>query len=295
MSDAREEHIYERISAAADAGTLGHAFIISGEGDALRAAGYLAAAMECTAPSGRPCMKCAACQKVAKNIHPDVLTVTDDEHKIISVEIMRSVRADAYILPNEGKRKVYIFPDCGKLDARGQDIMLKTVEEGPERAAFIFCAENASSLLATMRSRCIELRLTDDGADDKEKAMLGEALELCRCISGKREDELAGFLASMEARRLERTSLSPLFAAAREVFAAALLSLYGRNTPETYDDMPRTLAKSLTKAQLAGIIDILEKYRDESGYNVGVGHTLGAFGAAVASVFAGTQQEGPKS
>ena len=88
-------------------------------------------------------------------------------------DVMRSVRADAYILPNEGKRKVYIFPDCGKLDARGQDIMLKTVEEGPERAAFIFCAENASSLLATMRSRCIELRLTDDGADDKEKAMCG--------------------------------------------------------------------------------------------------------------------------
>jgi DNA polymerase-3 subunit delta' len=287
LSGTGEDRIFARIRAAADAGTLSHAFIISGEGDRLAAAKYLAAAMECTAEKGRPCGKCDACRKVAESIHPDVSVVADDEHKTISVEVMRSVRSDAYILPNEGKRRVYIFPDCEKTDQRGQDVMLKTVEEGPERAAFIFCAESASSLLATIRSRCIELRLAE-GAEAEENPMLGPALEMCDYISRRNETALAGFLAQLESKRTDRASLSPLFGAAREVCAAALLSLYGRDTPENYEDMPRKLAKSLTKAQLAGIIDILEKYRDESEYNVGVGHTLGAFGAEAASVFGRT-------
>ena len=66
---------------------------------------------------------------------------------------MRAVCADTYIRPNEGQRKVYIFEDCGQLDGRCQDILLKTVEEGPRYAAFLFLSENAAAILPTIRSR----------------------------------------------------------------------------------------------------------------------------------------------
>lgn len=84
-------------------------------------------------------------------IHPDVITVRDEAHKNLSVDTVRQIRADAYIRPNEGARKVYIFPDCTILTEQDQNVLLKIVEEGPPYAAFLFCAENSSVVLQTLR------------------------------------------------------------------------------------------------------------------------------------------------
>lgn len=84
-------------------------------------------------------------------IHPDVITVRDEAHKNLSVDTVRQIRADAYIRPNEGARKVYIFPDCTILTEQDQNVLLKIVEEGPPYATFLFCAENSSVVLQTLR------------------------------------------------------------------------------------------------------------------------------------------------
>ena len=147
-----------RIREAAGRGALSHALLFSGPGDRLSAARYAAAAMECR-ESGKPCGVCPACRKVFADIHPDVVTVRDSEHKNIAVDVIRAARADAYIRPNEGERKVYLFPDCALLTEQDQNVLLKVVEEGPPYAAFLFCAENVSQVLPTLRSRCVELKL----------------------------------------------------------------------------------------------------------------------------------------
>ena len=151
--------VENRLREAAARGALPHALIFSGPGDRLAAAQFAAAAFECTAQGRRPCGVCEACRKVLAGIHPDVTVVHDPEHKIMSVDLVRSVRSDAYIIPNEGARKVYLFDDCGQLDDRCQDILLKVVEEGPPYAAFLFCTENSAGILRTLRSRCVELKL----------------------------------------------------------------------------------------------------------------------------------------
>ena len=71
---------------------------------------------------------CEGCRKVLSGIHPDVITVRDDQHKNISVDVVRQIRSDAYIRPNEGERKVYIFPDCALLTDQDQNVLLKIVE-----------------------------------------------------------------------------------------------------------------------------------------------------------------------
>ena len=45
---------------------------------------------------------CPACRKVREDIHPDVTTVRDPDHKFISVDAVREVRRDAYIAPTRG-------------------------------------------------------------------------------------------------------------------------------------------------------------------------------------------------
>ena len=148
-----------RLRAAAGRGALPHALIFSGSGDRVAAARYAAAAMECTAQH-KPCLTCPACRKVVQDIHPDVSFVRDAEHKELSIDTVRAMRADAFIRPNEGARKVYIFEDCTILTEKDQNVLLKLVEEGPAYAAFFFCAENPAVLLQTIRSRCVEVKLS---------------------------------------------------------------------------------------------------------------------------------------
>ncbi len=294
MAEGLNDRIYEQVRAAARRGALHHALLLtgprgSGKGELAR---YIAAAMECTAPGDKPCMACAACRKVAAGIHPDVTAVRDEGHKILPVDTVRALCADAYIRPNEGARKIYIFEDSAQLDGRCQDILLKTVEEGPRYAAFLFLSENAAAILPTIRSRCVELKLrgaAETAAEDG--AMLDRALELCDALCQGREDILASYLCALEQGKLKRPELSAFLSASREVCAAALLRQYGRKAPGIYEEMAERLAKNLTKAQLMGIIEILQKDWEQSAFNVGVGHMLGALAAELAALLPAKQKE----
>ena len=179
--------VARRIREAADRGTLSHALLFSGSGDRLSAARFAAAAMECQSGRGRPCGACAACRKVFADIHPDVVTVRDEAHKNLSVDTIRQMRADAYVQPNEGARKVYIFPDCGILTEQDQNVLLKLVEEGPGYAAFLFCAENPGVLLPTVCSRCVELAVRPTGEENIQ--LLPQARTLLEAMAGgERQD-----------------------------------------------------------------------------------------------------------
>lgn len=263
-----------RLRAAASRGALSHALILSGAGDRNAAAHYAAAALECTG-TDKPCLVCAHCRKVLADIHPDVLTVRDDEHAELSVDVIRGVRTDAFIRPNEGACKVYIFPDCTRLNEKDQNVLLKTVEEGPPYAAFLFCAENASVLLPTIRSRCVEVKLSptveEGGAPDER------ALELARLIAEGSRASRAAFLAKLETQKVTRDDLSSLFEGTRLLLSSALLGQYGVSVPERDLCIARSLASRLTKAKLLGTIDLLQDYRNKCTYNVGVGPTLGGF------------------
>ena len=263
-----------RLRAAASRGALSHALILSGAGDRNAAAHYAAAALECTG-TDKPCLACAHCRKVLADIHPDVLTVRDDEHAELSVDVIRGVRTDAFIRPNEGACKVYIFPDCTRLNEKDQNVLLKTVEEGPPYAAFLFCAENASVLLPTIRSRCVEVKLSPVSQEEDEPNE--RALELARRIAKGTRASRAAFLAKLETQKVTRDDLASLFECTRLLLADALLSTYGSPIPASEQEIVELLASRLTKAKILGTIDLLQTYRDHCSYNVGVGPTLGGF------------------
>ena len=89
--------------------------------------------------------------------HPDLITVTDPEHKNIAVKIVRDIREDMFVRPNESDRKIYVFAQS--LADEGQNALLKVLEEPPAYGVFILLSENPESLLTTVRSRCTELKL----------------------------------------------------------------------------------------------------------------------------------------
>lgn len=263
-----------RIREAAGRGTLSHALLFSGSGNRIAAAQYAAAAMECQGGGQKPCGTCPACRKVFSGIHPDVITVRDEAHKNLSVDTVRQIRADAYIRPNEGARKVYIFPDCTILTEQDQNVLLKIVEEGPPYAAFLFCAENSSVVLQTLRSRCVELKLHPAVTVEKESSEAG--VELCRLLAAGKRGTVTELMVRLEKKRLDRDGLAAMLDQARTLLAAALLAQYGQSPEGPDAALIVQLGKRLTKQRIMGTIELLQTYRGACSYNVGASHVLGA-------------------
>ena len=152
------EQLKENLRSAAQKGRLSHFYLISGpEGSGKRTlARILSAALLCGG-ADRPCMGCNACRKVMANTHPDLITVTDPEHKTVAVRLVREMRDDMFIRPNEGEKKIYLFPQ--ELGIEGQNALLKILEEPPSYGVFILLTDSPEKLLPTVRSRGTELRL----------------------------------------------------------------------------------------------------------------------------------------
>lgn len=139
-----------------------HAYIITGsDTDGRReAARYIARTAVCEFHGSAPCLKCRQCEKVGKDIHPDVITVNrEKDARELTVDVVRTMRTSAVILPNEAEHSVYIIPDGDSMNVQAQNAVLKLLEEPPRHAVFLIMAENPERLLPTVRSRCEELRL----------------------------------------------------------------------------------------------------------------------------------------
>lgn len=105
----------------------------------------------------RPCGVCDHCRKMLSGNHPDFITVEDPEHKNVAVKLVRQIRDDMFIRPNEAEYKIYLFPQ--ELGIEGQNALLKILEEPPAYGVYILLTDNPDKLLPTVRSRCTELKM----------------------------------------------------------------------------------------------------------------------------------------
>lgn len=213
------EQLKIRLSAMFSQKKIPHCILLSGpEGSGKRTLSkLLAAAMQCTDSGMVPCRVCSQCHKALNNSHPDIIYVDDEDHKTIPVSLVREICADVYIRPNEGNRKIYVFPYAEKLSVAGQNTLLKVLEEPPAYAVFLLLASNPGILLPTVRSRCAEAHLSPLSPE----LMLRELHD--RCPGHTESDyQLAastGYLGQAVAR-LEQPLYSPQTAAFAEAFAA---------------------------------------------------------------------------
>lgn len=205
----------QALAARAQAGTLGHAWILTGAAEERleETAKALAAAFLCQGDGPRPCGGCKACRKVDRDIHPDFQWVEKpaDKREIL-VSQVRALRSDVYIRPNEGRRKVYALKNAWQMNEEAQNAFLKVLEEGPAYGVFLLLSENHLALLPTVRSRCELLRLTPGGGEDAQAAQLGGELAE-RLLAGDRWELLRWCVPFEKGKREE---VLPIWQAARQ-------------------------------------------------------------------------------
>ncbi len=137
--------------------------------------------------------------------HPEVLIIPPDPPQmLVKVDQVRHVIGEMYYKPGEGRQKFYIFSESNFMK-EAANALLKVLEEPPEFATLFLLAENSNSLLPTIRSRCITLRLAPLTAEEigQDLAMRTEwtaaqkklVARLCGGAIGRaRSFDLAGYL-----------------------------------------------------------------------------------------------------
>jgi DNA polymerase-3 subunit delta' len=91
--------------------------------------------------------------------HPDVLIVPPDPPQLlVKLGQVRTLINSAQYLPSEAPRKVFIITAASFMKEAANSL-LKVLEEPPDYAHIILCAENPGELLPTIRSRCALVRL----------------------------------------------------------------------------------------------------------------------------------------
>ena len=305
------EELKKRLLASFRAGKQSHCYLICGpEGSGKRTlAAYMSQALQCEGERV-PCGQCDGCRKVKANVHPDVIVVDDPEKKSVQVAEVREVQEDAFIRPNEGKKKIYLIPRAHLMTEQAQNALLKLIEEPPHYAVFLLLTANAEKLLPTVRSRSVELRMEPvpfeaasmwlqanaPGASLQDLraahmrcgGFLGQTLQyltgddafpmMAQFVRAYAESDrygIASVFASME--KMPRENLHKSLASLKRLMTEALAVRAG----SVGSSDAAALARRRTAPELAAAAKALQTALDRCSANIGAGHICGLLAATL--------------
>jgi DNA polymerase-3 subunit delta' len=155
-----------RLAALADGDKFFHAYILEGGRgvDKTRAATRFAKAALCEGEAPKPCGVCASCVKADSGNHEDIIYVTRDGNSI-GVKQILELQTRLRGKPFASERVVAVVDEADRMTPQSQNKLLKTLEEPSGGNIILLMTRVAASLLETVRSRCVIIRLEADGPD----------------------------------------------------------------------------------------------------------------------------------
>jgi DNA polymerase-3 subunit gamma/tau len=165
-----QDAMVRTVSNAFESGRIPQAWILTG----VRGVGktttarILARALNYELPDGsvkEPTVKMPVmgvhCQAIIESRHPDVLEMDAASHN--SVDDVRQINDAIRYAPMSARHKVYILDEVHMLSSAAFNALLKTLEEPPPHAKFIFATTEIRKVPVTVLSRCqrFDLRRVD--------------------------------------------------------------------------------------------------------------------------------------
>jgi DNA polymerase-3 subunit gamma/tau len=204
-----QEALVRTLANAIETGRIHHAFVLTG----VRGVGktttarIVARALNCIGPDGKggptvdPCGVCEHCTAIAEDKHLDVIEI--DAASNNSVQNVRELIEAVRYRPVSARYKVYIVDEVHMLSNSAWNALLKTLEEPPAHAKFIFATTEIRKVPVTVLSRCqrFDLRRFDQAtlakhlagiaAKEGRKISQGAAALLARAADGSARDGLS--------------------------------------------------------------------------------------------------------
>ena len=148
-----QQAVVETLRNAVRTGRTAHALLFVGPRGTGKTsmARIVAKALNCTdLRDGEPCDRCPSCVAIREGRALDV-----DEFDAASnntVGDMRDLLPRVFTAPSDLSRKVFIVDEVQRI-TQGWDVLLKTLEEPPDHAVFIFCTTDSSQIRPAVLSR----------------------------------------------------------------------------------------------------------------------------------------------
>jgi len=193
-----QEALVRTVTNAFKTGRIAHAFLLSG----IRGVGktttarILAKGLNCTGPDGKggptpePCGICPSCVAIAEDRSLDVVEM-DAASQTGKADVLDLVQG-IQLAPAASRFKVYILDEVHMLSEKAWNALLKTIEEPPPHAKFVFATTEIRKVPLTVLSRCqrFELRRVDPGR------LAAHLAEVCRKEGVEAEATALDLLAS---------------------------------------------------------------------------------------------------
>jgi len=156
------------------------------------------------------CGTCAACSRIARGVHPDVLFLSPNENGNIKMEAVRDVIDRAQYRPFEGRRRVVIIDGADGLVPHAQNALLKTLEEPTPSSVFILVTSLPDLLLPTVLSRCPQLRFRPLSAADIATVLMarGRSEAEARAVAATADGSLGQALQASAGELVESRELA---------------------------------------------------------------------------------------
>jgi len=152
-----QDHVITTLKNAILSGRVAHAFLFCG----VRGVGkttvarVLAKSLNCTGRTSvdaDPCCVCTSCKEIAAGYSVDVREIDGASHT--SVDNIRDINENIKYPPVSSNYKIIIIDEVHMISMNAFNALLKTLEEPPPHAKFIFATTESHKVPATINSRC---------------------------------------------------------------------------------------------------------------------------------------------
>ncbi len=152
-----QDHVITTLKNSVLSGRVAHAFLFCG----VRGVGkttvarILAKSLNCTGripEEADPCCTCPSCKEIAGGYSVDVQEIDGASHT--SVDNIREINENIKYPPVSSNYKIIIIDEVHMISMNAFNALLKTLEEPPAHAKFIFATTESHKVPATINSRC---------------------------------------------------------------------------------------------------------------------------------------------
>ncbi len=152
---AGQQTIVKKLQQAITSKRIPHAFLFAGPRGVGKTtiARIFARALNCVeGPAVEPCNRCVFCMEIYQGTSMDFLEIDGASNR--GIEEIRSLREAVSLRPAKARFRIYLIDEVHMLTNEAFNALLKTLEEPPDYAKFIFATTSPEKIPATIVSRC---------------------------------------------------------------------------------------------------------------------------------------------